>query len=212
MDEPQSRPFFPHLFLIASICCQPEAEKFRLLREQHFRTDPLIYCGVSFCKTHHIAERVEAMPTIQKQVHLNVPAPVVYRYLSDPVHVLAFCPAVSDVYDIVRHPSSDTHFMWKYNMIGVRFEGEAILKEPKHNAQIYMQISGGIHASVSWMLARTADGVDLTILVEYTVPKPLLRSHSEEIVIRANIHTVECVLENLKMLLEVDIQQPIGST
>ncbi len=184
--------------------CQPEAEKLELLREQPFRTDPLNMSGVTFCKTMFIAERVEAMPTIQKQVHLNVTASAAYRYLLDPAHVLAFCPNVVDVSEIRKQSPTDTHFLWRYNMIGVRFEGEAIMKEEKYGEQIHIRVSGGIHASATWMLTPADSGINLSILAEYAVPKPLLHSHSEETIIRANAHTVDCMLENLKMLLEVE--------
>ena len=152
------------------------------------------------------------MPTIERNIHLNVPVEVAYRYLSEPTHLPEFCPNVQEVGKTQRQSRGGVEFSWAFKMVGVRFEGMAELNETQHNRRLDMHVWGGIKGSVAWQVEPVGVGVVVTVSIDYELPAPILRGHSEATIIQSNEQIAECTLKNLKTLLEPNVTPAVVSS
>jgi hypothetical protein len=152
------------------------------------------------------------MPVIEKNIILNIPPETVFHYLSEPTHFLELCPNIIEISDLQRHSSGKAQFKWIVKLVGVRFEGPAELKHIHQNQQIDVHFWGGIRGSLTWQLQPWNEGVLLETTVDYTLPTPLLKKHTEDEILRQNEHAVELMLNGLNDLLqapvEVSVDQP----
>jgi hypothetical protein len=126
---------------------------------------------------------------------------MVFRYLSDPIHLTEFCTNVVEVSD-VRHLPGNTKFAWVYKMIGVRIIGEAAIDEILPHQQLTIRFYGGVQGSIVWQLQAESEGTFLEIKLDYILPAPLLKKHSETVILRQNEYDIESTLVHLQTLLE----------
>jgi polyketide cyclase/dehydrase/lipid transport protein len=138
------------------------------------------------------------MPVVKRNTSLNVSAELTFRYLSDPSYFTEFCSNVVEVNDVQRHTPGKTKFAWVYKMMDVRILGEAEVKETKHNQQLDVHFWGGIRGSITWRLQPLSEGTLVEIELDYVIPEPLLKKHSEDTISNQNEHDVQDMLTNLK--------------
>jgi uncharacterized membrane protein len=87
-------------------------------------------------------------------------------------------------------------------MSGVSFEGSAELSEATPE-QLTLNTSGGIPSTWVYDFSPAADGTDLKLSVEYTVPGSVLGALADKLVVeRQNKKEVDEALVNLKARLE----------
>jgi uncharacterized protein YndB with AHSA1/START domain len=146
------------------------------------------------------------MAIIQRDIHLQVPAELVFRYLDDPAHFTAFSPNISEISDIRRHPPENTKFSWVYKMMDTRLLCEAEVIEAKPFQRLKIGFHGGMHGSMEWQLQPLKEGTHLQIRLDYTTPAPLLKKHTESEILQHTGHDVERMLQNLKSVLEASFQ------
>ena len=65
----------------------------------------------------------------------------------------------------------------------------------------------------SWgqQVQPSEDGILLAVKLDYTVPQPLLKKHTEEAILHQNERAIEDVLTNLKSLLETHDARTLDS-
>lgn len=143
------------------------------------------------------------MPAIERNLHLQVPPEAVFRYLSELTHLTEFCPNMIEVSNI-QNSLNNTTFAWTFKLIGVRFQGEAEFKQDKYHHELHIRFWGGVRGSLTWQMQPSDDGVVLVTKVDYDVPAPLLKKHDESTIVRQIEHSVECMVKNLKTLLEAN--------
>lgn len=144
------------------------------------------------------------MPVIKRNIALKVPAEVAFRYLSDPSHFTEVCLNVIEISDVQRHPAGEVTFTWVSMMTGVRIFGEAEIIAIKHDEALSIGFRGGIHGQFVWHIQPVADGIRLEIEVNYVTPAPLLKKHSEKVILHQNEAAVEAMLTHLKTTLDAD--------
>lgn len=145
------------------------------------------------------------MPIFEKTINLNVPATTVFHYLTDPACLLEMCPNIIEISDIQRHTPSSTKFNWIARLLGVRFEGEAELKQTHHDQQLNSHFWGGLRGNAIIQLHPSDEGILLRVELDYTLPPPLLKKHREDVILWQFEHSVDCALASLKTLLEADV-------
>ena len=143
------------------------------------------------------------MTIIHRDIHLQVPAESVFRYLDDPTHFTAFCPNIIEISDVRQHPSESTKFTWVYKMMDTRLLCEAEIEESQPFQRLKIGFQGGMHGSIEWRLQPLDAGTRLQIRLDYTAPAPLLKKHSEDEILQHTEQDLERMLENLKARLEV---------
>jgi hypothetical protein len=116
-----------------------------------------------------------------------------------------------EVSDIQHHPPNGAKFGWIYKMLGVRAYGEAEVKETKHHQELTIHFWGSIRGTLTWQVQPSEDEVLLAVKLDYTVPQPLLKKHTEEAILHQNERAIEDVLTNLKSLLETHDARTLDS-
>jgi uncharacterized membrane protein len=157
----------------------------------------------------HPAERMKAMPVIERNISLHVPAEMAFRYLSEPTHLPELCPSLIEVNDLQQHSPGSVQFTWLFKMSGVRFEGEAEVKHTHHNQQVDIHFWGGIRGNLMWRLQPSDEGILLETTVDYTLPTPLLKKHTEDEILRQNEYAIESMLTGLYDLLQAPVEVPL---
>lgn len=142
------------------------------------------------------------METIQKTMTINVPVELLYKYLLEPEHLTELCPDLLEITDPFRISPLVTQFSWAYKMVGVRFEGTGQIKQAIKNEALDMRFWGGISASAIWSLRAFGGGSELSLVVDYRVPLPLLRKHTDADV----CHETEGVVDMALALLTTHMQ------
>jgi hypothetical protein len=64
------------------------------------------------------------------------------------------------------------------------------------------KLSGGLHGSIRWSFETQNELTQVSLVLEYEAPAPLLKHHSESEIVRRNEHSVQQALCNLKTVLE----------
>jgi hypothetical protein len=70
------------------------------------------------------------------------------------------------------------------------------------NQRIAIQTSGGFRSAVTWTFQPQNDGTMVIFNMEYAIPAPLLRKHSQASIIRWNEDEADKTLANLKAEME----------
>lgn len=142
------------------------------------------------------------MPVFEKTINLNVPATTAFRYLSDPANLLELCPNIVEISDIQRHIPDSAKFNWITKLLGVRFEGEAELRQTRHDQQIDAHFWGGLRGEAT---IEIHPDTLLILKLDYALPTPLLKKHREDVILWQFEHSVDCALASLKTLLEANV-------
>ncbi len=141
------------------------------------------------------------MVKIERSVTINAPADRVFSYLSGPMNLLEWVPSLTDVRDVTGYGMGQK-FSWTYEMIGMSFKGESEITEHVINQRIVKKSSGGISSTWTWTLEPVAGGTRLNLVVEYTIPVPVLGKVAERLVLRQNEREADFAIVNLKEMVE----------
>lgn len=144
------------------------------------------------------------MPVLERHISLKVPIESVFQYLGDPAHFMNLSPDSLEIREVRRQSPASVKFAWVYKMMGIRLFGEAELNETLHGRQLDLRFWGGMHGSIVWQLQTGNEGTILHLRLEYMVPAPLLKKHTEEMICQQNEMAVEQLLGNLKARLETE--------
>ena len=141
------------------------------------------------------------MAKVEGTVHINVPAEQVLEVVLYIPGLPEVIPSLENVWDIQGHGVGCT-YQWKYKMSGVSFEGGAEITEANPKRMV-LKTSGGIPSTWVYEFTPTADGTDLKLSVDYTVPGAALGAIADKLVVeRQNQKEVNQSLANIKARLE----------
>jgi hypothetical protein len=142
------------------------------------------------------------MPILVKNVEISASSGVVFRYLNDPTHLTAYCPNILEVGPVKPNGVDGTKFTWVYKLLDVRFEGEAVLTNEKHNEHLNFRFWGGLRGDVNLRMTYTEEITHLEIVLDYMIPLPILKKHRSEAVLQQTKVSLEQMLKMLKTLME----------
>lgn len=141
------------------------------------------------------------MAKTEASTRINAPPEQVMEALLDVVAAPEWTPSLEKVWDVQGHGVGCT-YEWQYQMGGVSFKGNTEITEATAE-RLVMKTTGGIPSAWVWTLAPAADGTDLDLSVEYTVPGSVLGAIANKLVIeRQNQKETNQALANLKARLE----------
>lgn len=141
------------------------------------------------------------MAKVEGTIHINAPPEQVLEAVLDIPRLPEVIPSLEKVWDIQGHGAGCT-YQWQYKMSGVSFEGSAELTEATPE-QLTLKTSGGIPSTWVYGFIPAADGTDLKLSVEYTVPGSVVGALADKLVVeRQNKKEVNESLANLKARLE----------
>jgi hypothetical protein len=87
-------------------------------------------------------------------------------------------------------------------MVGKHFEGESITEEFVPEKKVVSRSKGGINSLWTWNFKPCNDGTKLDVIVDYTVPIPVLGKIAEAVILKQNIREAELALANIKDKVE----------
>lgn len=141
------------------------------------------------------------MAKVEGTVHINVPPEQVLETVTNILALPEVIPSLEKVWDIQGHGAGCT-YQWQYKMSGVSFEGGAEITEATPE-RLTLKTSGGIPSTWVYDFTPAAEGTDLKLSVEYTVPGSVLGALADKLVVeRQNQKEVNESLANFKARLE----------
>ncbi len=141
------------------------------------------------------------MAKVKRSITVNTRVERVYSYLRDPENQLEWLPSVTDIQDVHGYGVGQ-RFRWIYKMIGLALKGEGEVIEDIINQRCVVKTTGGISSTWIWTFKREDYRTHLSLVVEYTIPVPVLGKVGEWLVSRQNEREADLAMANLKDRLE----------
>ncbi len=141
------------------------------------------------------------MIRLERSVTINAPVEKVFAYIEDPMSELEWLPSLMEVKDVVGQ-GAESHYRWTYKMAGLRLEGESTTTEYIPNRRIVTQTKGGAVSTWTWTFEPHDGGTKANLVVEYTVPVPVLGKLAEALVRKQNERELDLAMVNIKARME----------
>jgi uncharacterized protein YndB with AHSA1/START domain len=141
------------------------------------------------------------MAKIERTITINAPVEKVFTYIEDPMLMPEWLPGMIETKDVTGQ-GVGTHFRWAYKMSGLRFEGETTVAGHIPNERIVTQSKGGIVSTWTWTFQPHDGGTEMNLVLEYTVPVPVLGKLAEILVLRQNEREADQAMANIKAKME----------
>ena len=141
------------------------------------------------------------MARLEKSVTINTPVGKVFSYITNPMNQLEYTPGMTEVRDIVGEGVGQ-RFRWTYKMMGIPLKGESEVTEYVANQRYVEKSKGGIDSTWTWTFKPEAQRTLLNLVVEYTIPIPVLGKIGERLVMRQNEREADVALAYVKDKLE----------
>ena len=141
------------------------------------------------------------MAKVERSITVNTRVEKVYSYLRYPENQLEWLPSVTDIQDVHGYGVGQ-RFRWSYKMMGLSLNGVGEVIEDIPNQRCVIKTTGGILSTWTWTFEPEAGGTHLNLVVEYTIPVPVLGKVGEWLVLRQNEREADLAMANLKDKLE----------
>lgn len=143
------------------------------------------------------------MPKIERNITISAPVEKVFTYINDPELNPEWLPSMIEVKDVnMTEQGVGSRFKWVYKMAGIRFNGETTTIEYVPNQRIVVQSKVGINSKWSWTFEPYNNGTRLSLVVEYTIPIPVLGKLAEAVVLKQNEKEADAATVNIKAKME----------
>ena len=143
------------------------------------------------------------MAKVERSIIINAPVEKVFAYIEDPTLNPEWLPSVMEVKDVtLTEEGVGSHFRWVYKLAGLLFEGESTTTEHIPNRRIVTQSKGGIVSTWTWTVQPHDGGTKANLVVEYTIPVPVLGKLAEPLVLRLNEREADLAMANIKARME----------
>jgi carbon monoxide dehydrogenase subunit G len=141
------------------------------------------------------------MAKVERSIIVNAPVEKVFSYLSDPNNELEAIPSITDIRDI-KGEGVGQRWGWSYKMVGITFKGESEVIEHIPNQRHVHKGTGGIASTWTYTFSPEGGGTRLGIVVEYTIPVPVLGKVGERMVLQKIEREADMAMANIKEALE----------
>ena len=141
------------------------------------------------------------MPRVERSTTINAPVEKVFTYIDDPMTQLEWLPGIMEVRDVTGK-GVGAHQRFSYKMIGIRLEGESTCTEYVPNERIVTESKGGVVSTWAWTFKPENGGTRLSVVVDYTIPIPVLGKVVEAVVLKWTEREADMAAENIKARME----------
>jgi ribosome-associated toxin RatA of RatAB toxin-antitoxin module len=142
------------------------------------------------------------MQRIEKHVLVDAPGAAIFSFVNDPYNLLRLFPNLIEITNVTRFSNGGRDFQCTFKMAGVRILFTAECTEHIVNQRIDYRVSGGLHGTMCWRFETVDETTQVTFILEYEVPHPLLKRHTESEIARQNAQDIQQLLFNLKTNVE----------
>jgi len=141
------------------------------------------------------------MVKVERSITINAPVEKVFAYVTDPTNEPEFVPGMTDVRNVRGLGVGQTND-WTYKMLGIPLNGKSEVTEYKANERYVTKSSGGIVSNWTWTFKTEARVTQVNLVVDYTIPVPVLGKLGERLVLRQNEREADLAMATLKDRLE----------
>jgi uncharacterized membrane protein len=141
------------------------------------------------------------MVKAEGNIIVNAPVEKVFGLLTDTEKLTDWLPLMMEVSDI-QGKGVGKKFKWTYKFIGIRFEGMSEVVEEVPNKKVITKSKAGIESVWTFNLNQEGTGTKVDLLVEYTIPVPVLGKFAESFVVKQGARDIKNALETFKHMLE----------
>jgi len=141
------------------------------------------------------------MAKVERSITINAPVEQVFAYIEDPMNNLDWLPSLIEVKDVTGSGVGQ-HYRWAYKMAGLRFKGENTVTEHIPNERKVEQSKGGIVSTWTYSFEPHDGGTKMELVIEYTIPVPVLGKLAEKLVLRRNEREADLAMGNIKDKME----------
>ena len=141
------------------------------------------------------------MVKVERSIAINAPVEKVFSYISDPNSGLESMPSITDIRDITGEGVGQK-WSWSYKMVGISLKGESEVIEHIPNQRLVHKSKGGIESTWTYTFNPENGGTRLNIVVEYTIPMPVLGKVGERMVLHRTEREADLAMTNIKERLE----------
>jgi uncharacterized membrane protein len=148
------------------------------------------------------------MAHLKQRIIIRAPVEKVYAFARDPLRWATFWVGLSEPEELTGRGEVGTVVKHSYLMAGVRFPVTSRVLEDyfgPEGGRWKGSIEGPLAGKQTWTYTPQADGTEVAVDIEYTVPGSALGKIADRLVIeRMQERALEQTLENLKMLCEAE--------
>lgn len=145
----------------------------------------------------------EIMPKVERSGTINAPVKKVFDYIANPEHEPEWLPGSVETKDInLTDERVGSTYKYVYKLAGIHFEGENITEEFIPSKRIVTRSKGGIESSWTWNFEPHNDGTKVDVLVEYTIPIPVLGKIAEALVLKQIEREADHAVANIIDIME----------
>jgi carbon monoxide dehydrogenase subunit G len=141
------------------------------------------------------------MAKVERSIIVNAPVEKVFSYISDPNNELDSIPSITDIRDI-KGEGVGQKWGWSYKMVGFSLKGESEVTEHIPNQRFVHKSKGGIQSTWTYTFSPENGGTKLNVVVEYTIPIPVLGKVGERMVLNRTEREADLAMTNIKEKLE----------
>lgn len=138
---------------------------------------------------------------VERSITINAPIEKVFAYIANPANKMEYVPSITDIRDITGQ-GVGKRFGWTYKMKGFSLKGEAEVIEYIPNRRYVQKCMGDILSTWAWTFKANAGGTWLNVVIEYTIPVPVLSKVGDRIVQRVSEREADLAIAILKERLE----------
>jgi uncharacterized membrane protein len=141
------------------------------------------------------------MVKAEANITINAPVEKVYSFLLDTEKLPDWLPLLMEVHDI-QGKGIGQKYKWTYKFIGIKFEGMNEIVELVPNKKAVTKSTAGIDSVWTYNLSQKGKDTKVDLLVEYTIPVPVVGKFAESFVVKQGTRDMKHALETLKHVVE----------
>ena len=141
------------------------------------------------------------MAKVEQSIIINAPVEKVFAYITDPANEMEWLPGNTDVRDITGQGVGQ-RWGYTYKMMGLPFKGEDEVLEYTPNQRYVTKSKGGVVSTWTWTFKPEDGGTRLNVVVEYTIPVPVLGKVGERLALGQVKREADLAAVNIKARLE----------
>jgi len=141
------------------------------------------------------------MAKVERSMLIKAPVEKVFTYVGDPANEMEWLPGITDVRDISGQ-GVGKRYAFTYKMFGLPLKGQSEVVELVPNQRLVSKSKGGIQSTWTWTFKPEAGGTRLSVVVEYTIPVPVLGKVGERLALGQTEREADLAVANIKARLE----------
>ena len=141
------------------------------------------------------------MAKVERTITINAPVEKVFAYVTDSSNEREFVPSITDIRNIQGEGVGKT-YDWTYKMLGIPLHGKSETVEYKPNERYVSKSSGGVVSTWTWIFRSETGGTQMNVVIEYTIPVPVLGKFAERLVLRQTEREADLAMATIKDRLQ----------